>query len=66
LDSLHCRDKRFKAIHLSRNFGHQAALQAGLDESTGEAVVLMDSDLQDPPELLEQFVDRWRQGCDVV
>lgn len=66
LDSFHARDQRLKAIHFSRNFGHQAALQAGLDEATGEAIILMDSDLQDPPKLLDQFIDKWRQGYDVV
>ena len=66
LDSFHVCDQRIKAIHFSRNFGHQAALQAGLDESTGEAVILMDADLQDPPEVLRSFVDKWREGYDVV
>ncbi|NIX19191.1 MAG: glycosyltransferase, partial [Actinobacteria bacterium] len=47
-------------LHLSRNFGHQAALAAGLEATSGDAVVLMDADLQDPPELIEAFVDRWR------
>jgi glycosyltransferase involved in cell wall biosynthesis len=53
-------------VNLSRNFGHQIAATAGLDVAQGEAVVLMDGDLQDPPELIEQFLDRWRQGYDVV
>jgi dolichol-phosphate mannosyltransferase len=66
LDEFHGRDARCKVLHLSRNFGHQAALQAGLDQATGRAVVLMDADLQDPPEVLEQFVARWRDGFDVV
>jgi polyisoprenyl-phosphate glycosyltransferase len=60
------RDARFKAIHLSRNFGHQAALQAGLDAAGGDAVVLMDGDLQDPPEMVERFIAKWREGKDVV
>src|SRR5215467_3409454 len=66
IDDFHECDPRFKAIHFSRNFGHQAALQAGLDAAVGDAVALMDADLQDPPELLEQFIERWRQGYDVV
>ena len=66
IDGFHDRDPRFKAIHFSRNFGHQAALQAGLDAASGDAVALMDADLQDPPELLGQFIERWRQGYDVV
>lgn len=66
LNSFYEHDPRLKTIHFSRNFGHQAALQAGLDEATGDAVVLMDADLQDPPEMLPQLIDHWRQGCDVV
>ena len=66
INGYHERDPRFKAIHFSRNFGHQAALQAGLDAAAGDAVALMDADLQDPPELLEQFVEYWRHGYDVV
>jgi polyisoprenyl-phosphate glycosyltransferase len=53
-------------VNLSRNFGHQLAASAGLDIAAGDAVVLMDGDLQDPPELIEAFVDRWRAGYDVV
>lgn len=66
LDAFHTRDPRSKVIHFSRNFGHQAALQAGLDEATGKAVILMDADLQDPPEVLNQFIAYWRQGYEVV
>ncbi len=53
-------------ITLSRNFGHQLAATAGLDIARGDAVILMDGDLQDPPELIEQFLDKWREGYDVV
>lgn len=53
-------------LELSRNFGHQQALSAGIDHATGDAVVLMDADLQDEPELIPAFVDRWRAGFDVV
>jgi polyisoprenyl-phosphate glycosyltransferase len=66
LDSFHICDRRLKVIHFSRNFGHQAALQAGLDEATGNAVILMDADLQDPPELLDRFIGLWHQGYEVV
>lgn len=66
LDALHARDPRLKAIHFSRNFGHQAALQAGLDAASGAAVVLMDADLQDPPEVVAALVGKWREGFDVV
>lgn len=57
---------RWRAIHLSRNFGHQAAVAAGLEAATGDAVVVMDADLQDPPEILEQLLARWREGYEVV
>ena len=53
-------------VNLSRNFGHQLAATAGLDVSRGEAVVLMDGDLQDPPELIPEFLERWRAGYDVI
>jgi dolichol-phosphate mannosyltransferase len=66
LDAMHAAEPRIKVIHLSRNFGHQAALQAGLDAATGDAVVLMDADLQDPPEILRRFWECWRQGHEVV
>jgi glycosyltransferase involved in cell wall biosynthesis len=66
IDKFHDKDSRFKAIHFSRNFGHQAALQAGLDAASGDAVILMDADLQDPPEALNQFIELWRKGYDVV
>lgn len=66
LDNFHGQDARLKVVHFSRNFGHQAALQAGLDAATGAAVTLMDADLQDPPEVLPQFIDYWRSGYDVV
>lgn len=66
LDRLSREDPRLKVLHLSRNFGHQAALSAGLDFSRGAGVVLMDADLQDPPEMIAAFVERWRSGYDVV
>jgi len=53
-------------VELSRNFGHQLAATAGLDVAAGEAVILMDGDLQDPPELIGRFLDKWREGYDVV
>ncbi len=57
---------RLGIVDLSRNFGHQIASTAGLDAARGDAVVLMDGDLQDPPELIEDFLARWRDGYDVV
>lgn len=55
-----------KLVELARNFGHQSALSAGLDHASGRCVVLMDADLQDPPEVLPEFVAKWREGFDVV
>ena len=60
------RDARFRSVHFSRNFGHQAAVTAGLHFARGSAVVVMDADLQDPPELLASMIDRWRAGYHVV
>ncbi len=59
-------DARVGVLVLSRNFGHQIALTAGLDHANGDAVILMDSDLQDPPELIPDLVARWKDGFDVV
>lgn len=53
-------------IELSRNFGHQPAIQAGMQNATGEAVIITDADLQDPPELIPQFLRAWQQGSEVV
>lgn len=66
LDQLACTDPRVHVVHLSRNFGHQTALTAGLDHARGDAVVMLDSDLQDPPEIIPRMLDHWRTGCDVV
>jgi dolichol-phosphate mannosyltransferase len=59
-------DPRIVIVQLSRNFGHQLAATAGLDISRGDAVVLIDADLQDPPELIPAMIERWRAGYDVV
>jgi polyisoprenyl-phosphate glycosyltransferase len=59
-------DPRFKLLRLSRNFGHQVAVTAGLDVASGDAVIVMDSDLQDPPEVALELAARWRDGYDVV
>jgi dolichol-phosphate mannosyltransferase len=59
-------DPRVKVVTLARNFGHQPALTAGLDHARGDAVVMMDGDLQDPPEVIPQMLDHWRAGIDVV
>ncbi len=60
------RDPRFKVVQLSRNFGHQIAITAGMDVASGQAVVVMDADLQDPPEVILELVARWQEGYDVV
>jgi len=60
------QDPRFRGVHFSRNFGHQAAVAAGLRFSEGRAVVVMDADLQDPPELVLELLERWRAGFHVV
>jgi polyisoprenyl-phosphate glycosyltransferase len=66
LDRLAANDPRVRVIHLSRNFGHQAALTAGLEHAAGDVVAMIDADLQDPPELIPEMVSRWSQGADVV
>jgi glycosyltransferase involved in cell wall biosynthesis len=66
LNQLMARDPAVRALSLSRNFGHQIALAAGLDAAVGDAVVMLDADLQHPPALIPELVARWRQGADVV
>jgi len=66
MTGLHRRDQRFKAIRLSRNFGHQVAITAGMAMASGDAVLLMDGDLQDPPELIHEMIARWKEGNEVV
>ncbi|HEY9610797.1 glycosyltransferase family 2 protein [Allocoleopsis sp.] len=62
----HHQDTRIKVVNLSRNYGKEIALSAGLDHANGEAVVPIDADLQDPPELIEELVEKWHEGYDVV
>lgn len=66
ISRLSVEDKRIKLIEFSRNFGHQAALTAGLSHASGELIAIIDDDLEDPPELLPQFIDKIREGFDVV
>ena len=66
LRELHAHDLRVRVLFLSRNFGHEAACTAGLDAAEGDAIVLMDADLQDPPEMLPAMIERWKQGFDIV
>ena len=59
-------DKRYRLIKLSRNFGHQIAITVGLDHAAGRAVIVMDADLQDPPEVVLEMIAKWKEGYDVV
>lgn len=63
---LHARDPRVKVIDFARNFGHQIAVTAGMDYARGDAVVLIDADLQDPPELILEMLAKWREGYEIV
>lgn len=60
------QDERVTVIELARNFGHQVAISAGIDHARGQGVIIMDADLQDPPEVLPRFIEKWREGHDVV
>ena len=60
------RDRRVRGVRFARNFGHQAALTAGVDAAAGRAVAIIDADLQDPPEVIPDMIDRWREGFEVV
>ena len=66
ISELAARDPRVRGLRFARNFGHQAALTAGVDAARGTGVVIIDGDLQDPPEVIPQMVDRWREGSEVV
>lgn len=66
LRSLHERDDHVKVLSLSRNFGHQVAISAGIDHASGDAVIVMDGDLQDPPDILSEFIQKWEHGYEVV
>ena len=66
LRELQAGDSRVRVVRLSRNFGHQIAITAGLEHASGDAVVIIDADLQDPPEVIGEFIERWREGHDVV
>src|SRR5215468_11603349 len=60
------RDKRVKFISFSRNFGHQAAITAGMQRATGDVLIIMDADLQDSPQVILEMLQRWREGYQVV
>lgn len=66
LKTIYLKDPRFKIVSFSRNFGHQIAISAGIDHAVGDAVMIIDGDLQDPPEVLPQFIKKWKEGYDVV
>jgi len=66
LRELAATEPRFKVLSFARNFGHQLAITAGVDYADGDAVVIMDADLQDPPEVVQEMIARWREGFDVV
>jgi polyisoprenyl-phosphate glycosyltransferase len=63
---LHAKDPRVKVLQFSRNFGHQIAITSGADFAQGDAVIVMDADLQDPPEVVLQMIEKWRTGYEVV
>jgi glycosyltransferase involved in cell wall biosynthesis len=66
LEDFQAKDERVRFLSLSRNFGHQIAITAGLDYSSGQAVIVMDADLQDPPEVIPRLIEQWREGFDIV
>jgi glycosyltransferase involved in cell wall biosynthesis len=66
LRELHRDDPRVKIIDFSRNYGHQVAITAGMDFAEGDAVIIMDADLQDPPEVILEMIERWQEGYDVA
>lgn len=66
LSDIQCSEKRVRVVRLSRNFGHQIAITAGIEHAAGDAIVSIDADLQDPPEVIAEFVERWRAGYDVA
>lgn len=66
IDAIAQADSRIRTLHFARNFGHQIAVTAGIDYACGDAVVLIDADLQDPPELILEMIERWKAGFQVV
>ncbi|MBV9689411.1 MAG: glycosyltransferase family 2 protein [Ktedonobacteraceae bacterium] len=66
MQNLHEHDPRVRVIDFSRNFGHQVAISAGLDYAQGDAVIILDADLQDPPEVIPELIARWKDGAEVV
>ncbi|HYG83250.1 MAG TPA: glycosyltransferase family 2 protein [Verrucomicrobiae bacterium] len=64
--ALHKKDKRVSVIEFSRNFGHQIAVSAGIDHARGDAIIIMDSDMQDPPHVSFELIEKWEEGYEVV
>jgi dolichol-phosphate mannosyltransferase len=66
LDAICAADSRFRALHFSRNFGHQPAVTAGINAARGQCAIIIDADLQDPPELIDELLAKWREGFEIV
>ena len=66
LSDQHAKDPRWSVISFSRNFGHQTAVSAGIFHASGDAVIVIDADLQDPPEVIHRFIKKWQEGYDIV
>lgn len=66
LDAICAFDPRFRALHFSRNFGHQPAVTAGINVARGKCAIIIDADLQDPPELIDELLAKWREGFEIV
>jgi dolichol-phosphate mannosyltransferase len=66
LDAVCAADPRFRALHFSRNFGHQPAVTAGINVARGQCAIIIDADLQDPPELIDELLAKWREGFEIV
>lgn len=66
ITNLHKKDPKVKLIDFSRNFGHQIAISAGMEYATGDAIIIIDADLQDPPEVIPEMIQKWKEGCDIV
>jgi len=66
MQNLHEHDPRVRVVDFSRNFGHQIAISAGLDYAQGDGVIILDADLQDPPEIIPELIARWKDGAEVV
>ncbi len=65
-DNICKKDEKIKLVNFSRNFGHQAAITAGMDVSRGRAIVVIDADLQDPPEVILKMIEKWKDGYEVI